>query len=343
MIEFCNRESRTLCLMLAALFGGRSTTALAETPPKATDVAKTPADKTSGLELVRVNGKPIFDADVDRMLAKSGAIAAADRTNPLFRAAVLNQLVDRRLVQDFLVKSKVEASPQEVEVEIARLKAELDRSKQTLDQLLARTGQTDASLRAELAWELSWQRYVKQQITDESLEAFFNAHHLEFDGSELHVGHILLRPTVAGDDAALASLVKQAIDIRQQILDKKITFEAAAAKYSAGPSREKGGDLGYIGRHGPMVEPFNRAAFALGKDDISPPVATVFGIHLIRALSVKPGTKKWTDVRDPLRTAMTEQLFQQVATKQLATAKIEFTGKAPFIKPGTTELVTPGG
>ena len=74
---------------------------------------------------------------------------------------------------------------------------------------------------------------------------------------------------------------------------------------------------------------------------IREPGFELFGIHLIRALSVRPGSKKLADVRDTVRLAMTEQLFHDVAVKQLALARIEFTGKAPFIKPGTTELVTP--
>ena len=71
-----------------------------------------------------------------------------------------------------------------------------------------------------------------------------------------------------------------------------MTFADAAEKYSAGPSRAKGGDLGFIPRHGIMVEPFARAAFVLAKGEISPPMATVFGIHLITVTDVKPGDEK---------------------------------------------------
>ncbi len=316
-------------------------TALADTGAAAnnkTPTDKGAAEKSRGAELARVNDATIYEADVDRTLSQTPGVGAADRANPLVRAGVLNQLIERQLLTEYLAAQKIAATPKEVDVEIARQKAELDRSKQSLDALLAKLGQTEADYRAELAWKLSWQRFLDKQLTDEALEAFFKAHQREFDGSQLHVQHILLRPAIAGDDSAIASLVKQADDIRQQILDKKITFEAAAAKYSAGPSREKGGDIGHIGRHGPMVEAFNKAAFSLGPDDISQPVITPFGVHLIRALSVKPGTKKWTDVRDQLRTVLAQHLFDETAKQQLGAAKVEFLTRGPHFKPGTTQL-----
>jgi hypothetical protein len=178
-------------------------------------------------------------------------------------------------------------------------------------------------------------------VTDGARGAYFKAHQRGCDGNELRVSRILLRPTVAGNDSAVATLVKEAEEIRKQIQAGEITFEAAAEKNSAGPSRHRGGDLGFIPRHGLMVEPFAHAAFALDKDQISPPVATVFGIHLIRVTDIKPGDKKWTDVRDALKAEVVERLFEQVVAHQRGNVTVQYTGKAPYFKPGTTELVMP--
>jgi hypothetical protein len=48
-------------------------------------------------------------------------------------------------------------------------------------------------------------------------------------------------------------------------------------------------------------------------------------------------------VRDAVRSAAGEQQFEQLAAKQRDKSKIEFTGACPYFKPGTTELVVPGG
>ena len=229
--------------------------------------------------------------------------AVAGEAGARVKAALLMELVDRRLAENYLEQAHIAATPEEIDAEITHLKTELEHAKKTLPEFLARAHQSEATLRAEIGWQLSWQKFLKQKVTDESLEAYFKAHQRDFDGTELRVSHILLRPTVAGDDSAVATLVKEAEQIRKQILAGEITFEAAAEKNSAGPSRHRGGDLGFIPRHGLMVEPFSRAAFALDKDQISQPVATVFGIHLIRVTDIKPGDKKWTDVRDAVKGA----------------------------------------
>ena len=77
-----------------------------------------------------------------------------------------------------------------------------------------------------------------------------------------------------------------AIKLRQQIIDGKISFEDAARKYSLCPSRDEGGNLGYFSR-GAMVQPFENAAFALPVGQISQPVETRFGWHLIQVTDRK--------------------------------------------------------
>ena len=64
-------------------------------------------------------------------------------------------------------------------------------------------------------------------------------------------------------------------------LEQGSTFEELAQKFSKCPSKARGGDLGEFGR-GRMVPSFEEAAFALQVNEVSGPVRTQFGYHLIQ-------------------------------------------------------------
>ena len=75
----------------------------------------------------------------------------------------------------------------------------------------------------------------------------------------------------------------EAVKIRKEIVNGDISFEDAAEKYSLCPSSVNGGDLGYFKR-GQMVQPFSDVAFDLKVGQISDPVGTKFGWHLIKVV-----------------------------------------------------------
>lgn len=72
----------------------------------------------------------------------------------------------------------------------------------------------------------------------------------------------------------------EAIQIKKAI-DDGAEFEYYAKEYSLCPSGQKGGDLGYFSR-GQMVQPFEDEAFELPVGEVSTPVGTQFGWHLIK-------------------------------------------------------------
>ena len=84
-------------------------------------------------------------------------------------------------------------------------------------------------------------------------------------------------------------------------LKKGFIFEEAAKKFSSCPSASVGGDLGYFSR-GQMVPEFEEAAFKLEINEISKPVQTQFGYHIIKLVDrKKAGIKDFDEVEADIR------------------------------------------
>lgn len=90
---------------------------------------------------------------------------------------------------------------------------------------------------------------------------------------QIHAAHILVK-TESEANVLLFDLQRGA------------SFEEMAVKHSLCPSRKKGGDLGWFSK-GQMVKEFEQAAFSLPIGQVSKPVKTQFGWHLIKILEVK--------------------------------------------------------
>ncbi len=87
--------------------------------------------------------------------------------------------------------------------------------------------------------------------------------------AEVRASHILVKTE------------QEAKDLYDEITSGKLEFEDAAMEKSLCPSGQAGGDLGYFGM-GMMVKPFEDAAFSMEVGEISQPVETQFGWHLIK-------------------------------------------------------------
>lgn len=92
-------------------------------------------------------------------------------------------------------------------------------------------------------------------------------------------------PTKVNASHILVKSQDKAQEILEQIKEGK-SFADLAMQHSLCPSKKKGGNLGWFG-HGQMVKEFERAAFATKKGQMSEPVKTQFGWHIIKVNDAK--------------------------------------------------------
>lgn len=100
-------------------------------------------------------------------------------------------------------------------------------------------------------------------------------------GEKINARHILIRLTTTADDEA--AIAQKAKNVREEILSGKIVFaEAAKAHSKDNTTKENGGELGWFELDQLQLPAFRQAVEALGLNEISEPIKTQFGYHLLR-------------------------------------------------------------
>ena len=133
---------------------------------------------------------------------------------------------------------------------------------------------------------------------------------------EVEASHILLAAEEGQSDEALLAEARR---VREEIVSGAISFEDAAEKYSKDSgSAAKKGSLGKFAK-GRMVKPFENAAFALeNPGDISEPVKTRFGYHLIRQDAKYPSAQlSYDEVKDQIITALIAKQRKEIRENYL--------------------------
>lgn len=193
--------------------------------------------------LAKVGNIFITEADIDATIEALGPRGQA-YNNPEGRQAVLDQLIAKNLFLFEAHKNSYENDP--------KFKSDLAKVR---DEMLA-----NFAIEKELS---------SIEVTDEEAKKFYNEHKSEFvSGESVEASHILVDSE------------EKAKNLLSDIKSGAISFAEAAKANSSCPSAAEGGSLGKFTR-GQMVPEFDAAAFSMNVGDISEPIKTQFGYHLI--------------------------------------------------------------
>jgi peptidyl-prolyl cis-trans isomerase C len=199
-------------------------------------------------------------------------------------------------------------------------------SKAAQDKKLGDTPEFKAKLdfaRKKLLMEAILKQAGKDAMTDAAMHQVYNdAVKTMSDEQEVHARHILIR-AAAGDDKAN----KEAEDKIKAIiarLKKGEDFAKVASETTEDPSgKTTGGDLGYFTKE-QMVPEFADVAFKLDKGQISEPVHTQFGWHVIKVEDKrKKPAPSFDEVKPQIEQYVTRKAQADLVTKLRADAKIE--------------------
>lgn len=254
-------KKSALGLALVVLMGAGLAWA-AQTQPETKDAPKADPEKV----LAKVADREIREKDIDQVIRMMGPQGAMMYDNPQGRRAVLDELVSMHLFALKGAEEKLDQTPE--------FKAALETFR---NQSLARAA-IDASLK-------------DVTVSDEEAKKFYDEHPDQFTQPErVHVRHVLISDDVTSADA-IAKI--------QADLKAGVSFDEVAKSRSLCPSAAQGGDLGEVSK-GQMVPEFEAAAFALkNPGDLSEPVKTQFGWHIIRLEGRTPSSVEPFDTVKP--------------------------------------------
>ena len=230
------------------------------------------AKPENGAETVvaKVENEVITQRDIDILIDSLDPQMAAVYRSPEARGALIEELINSRLFVVKGIEEGVDKSPEYID-EIERFKKHI-LMRVTIDKMLE-----------------------KVIVEDSEAKKFYDENPSQFSQPEqVHAKHILV-----SDEAEMEKVLA---DMRDGT-----TFEEAAEKYSACPSKANGGDLGFFGK-GQMVPEFEKAAFETDVGEISGPVKTQFGVHIIKVEAKTPeSTVPYEEVADQLKAYLLNQ------------------------------------
>lgn len=160
-------------------------------------------------------------------------------------------------------------------------------------------------------------KYFDQiNITDEDIMMYYEDNIEKYIlKKEVHPRHILFAVEENAGIQEVEEVKKKAQDVLEKIREGE-DFAELASEYSEGPSKDKGGDLGFLAA-GDTVKPFEEAAFKMKPGEISDLVRTPFGFHIIKVEEVREArTRPLEEVRAEIKEAM-----QSVAAANFAHEK----------------------
>ena len=280
-----------------------------------------------------VNGEIILYSEVrERLFQMTSASGSADKSGKKDESKALENLIDEKLIVQLGKEKQIEVSEREVDAMAERFRVRVGASEEQFKKLLAAEGLTVQRYKEMLRDQLLSRKVISREVqgqvklTDEDIAEYYKKHLDEFKTAPvIHVRHILLIVKEYASDARQKAVLNEIKRIRKEIIDG-LDFAEAAKKYSEGPSGPNGGDLGKVSP-GAMVKSFEKAAFALKAGEVSEPVRTRFGYHLIKVDSrVESKLRPLEEVRKEVENKIYKQIVSEVRADWIKRLK-----KAAFI------------
>jgi peptidyl-prolyl cis-trans isomerase SurA len=274
--------------------------------------------------IVVIDGDPYTLSDVHRYAEeKMGRPFPAGDLDPVGNAdkEVLEQFITDKLLALEVRRLGIKVSEAEIEDYIQRIKEKNRISDQEFKSALEREGLSLVKYRESVRLEIEKNEIIgaqvhkKVNVTQEDVERYYRAHPEKYATRErVHLRHILF----AIPDKSPPEQEKDALQKAREILARARSgeeFSDLARSYSQGAGAADGGDIGWVGR-GELMREIEEAAFGMTPGQVSAPVRTSLGLHLLKLDAhepprILPLSTVREKIRDELYAKALEERFQK--------------------------------
>lgn len=205
----------------------------------------------------------------------------------------VNSLLAQKIVEKEISKNDIKVTDKEIEEELAEYQ-EYYGGEEAFNSVLESSGVNLADVKEDIKRNVATNKLLEDriEITEEEMKTYFEENKAQYAQTEqVQASHILV------EDEATAKEVKEKLDAGGD-------FAELAKEYSTDSSSESGGDLGYFGK-GEMVAEFEEAAFSMEIGEISAPVKSEFGYHIIKVVDKKEAKDAvYEDVKDEIKSTL---------------------------------------
>ena len=284
-----------------------------------------PIATVNGKAISLADFKTIYDLKVQKYAERKRDIPpSADRR---YRKSITERLIYQEVLRQEAAAKGVKYNEQE----LAEREAQQKQGIKEWDKHLVRRGETENSLRemyiAELVEKQLLESGGKLTVTDKEVDEEYEKikPNYKSDAERVQASHILIpigpqnQPAVGNEKPPepseedkkkwTAEAMTKATALYQQATAPGADFAKLAKENSIGPSADKGGDLGVFTKDR-MVEEFSNVAFKLKPGEISKPVETKFGVHIIKLIAKFPPG-------DLPKDALVEQIRERLGQRKL--------------------------
>jgi len=275
--------------------------------------------------LATVDGEPITMYQLkqysERNLRTKQGPAGLDQTQ------TLDALITDKVIEKEASDKGIIVKDEDIDHYVDGIKERNHLTDEQLQQALAAQGLTKEAYRTQVREEIQKAQLINREIrgkvnvTPEEVERYYNAHLSEYSTpARIQLAHILfhLDPNATSDQ--ISATTAKAEELRARI-KKGADFAEMAKEYSDDPSGKNGGDLGWF-KPGQMLDELEKAAEKLQVGEVSDPVRTRAGIHLIKLEAREDASHEnlgelQDQIKQQLYNAALEDRFQKWLTEEL--------------------------